>query len=235
MTLLFFTIDTLKVVQLLNSNETQNDFSNYVYLFIGWVFGLFGTYLLEVIKKHYKKKEIKNAIIAEITGIRSILLGNTFILTMKFGNYNKETIDLIDENINDFSDVEGFEKFKTLIGNLKQLSDEEIKQQATDYRNFQESDASHLKTIIHPYLDANMGFVSLTDLKFQKFLIRFLSNINQFNENIEQSRFYFEKTFDISMGEENHNINKKNLLISYKTISKQSVDIISLINKNIPK
>lgn len=227
----FLAGDTLKVLEVTKNEYISGDLSNYIFLILGWLLGLLGTYIIDHLKKRTKKKEVKKGIMNEIKRIRAILVGNAVSLTMKFGNYNKAIISLIYENIDDFSDEIGFEKFKELIEKYIQLDDEQLKLISTNYQNTKTTDAVNLKSVKHPYIDANISLISLFDQKFQRFITRFIASINQFNEEIYQSRFYYEKTFDISIGKENHKIIQANLLDSYNLISKKSVEIVSLINQ----
>jgi len=62
----------------------------------------------------------------------------------------------------------------------------------------------------HPFLTANMPLMSKLGKASQGKLFKFRAKIEQANEEIELSRFYFKATFDDNMSDSNKSIIKKN-------------------------
>lgn len=211
----------------------MGNISNYLFLILGWGLGLLSNLIFDYYKRTQKKSEIKKGILNEIKVIRKILLANIYSLTLKFSILNRDILNMLYENIYDFSDEDGFEKFKKIIEKYLKLSDTELEQISSEYRKTKKFDAVNLKLIKYPYIDINFGNIPLFEEDLQQFLIKFVTFVSQLNEEILQSKFYYEKTFDISIGEQNHEIIKINLLNTYQFVIRKSFDIISLINKKI--
>ena len=87
-----------------------------------------------------------------------------------------------------------------------------------------------LKKIELPLLNSKLGSLSLFDLGFQRELLDIRTQINFLNEEIEQSRFYFQMTFDGGISDENHKLLVKNLQDSYLHISRIARTIVEKVN-----
>ena len=82
-----------------------------------------------------------------------------------------------------------------------------------------------LKIFDIPIIDENYNSLHLFDIKFQKDIFEIRGQINRLNEEIENARFYFQKTFDSSLSDKNAEIVKTNLEQSYRNINRALINI----------
>ncbi len=86
-----------------------------------------------------------------------------------------------------------------------------------------------LKKFSVPFIDSNYSQIHLFNTKFQEGILEIREEIRRINEQIDLAWFYFFKTFDSSLSENNAKIVRDNLELEYLNIGKKVVDI----SKNI--
>ena len=75
-------------------------------------------------------------------------------------------------------------------------------------------------------------------MKIQRLISQVRGSLSILNEEADNARFYFEKTFDSSLDEQNQKIIKSNLDYSYRNImgmSRRLADKITDLIKNFDK
>ncbi len=68
---------------------------NFVLIFFGWLLGILGTLGIDLIKKYKQKEEFKNGVFTELKEIRSILAGAVFLLSERYGPFNRDLLNWI--------------------------------------------------------------------------------------------------------------------------------------------
>src|SRR5437667_8645917 len=99
---------------------------SYITLIIGWFLGISSTLLVEKIKKHFQRKEVKRGIISEIKDLKMRLIGLCFItkinsdlVTKEWTNWIKSFYtDLILSN--EFNYIMDTKEMKTNISNMSE-------------------------------------------------------------------------------------------------------------------
>ena len=194
--------------------------------FLGWFLGILSTILgtlgVDFIKKRVDKKEFKKGIFAELQEIRLRLAATVYLLTPNYGLYNRDFLTWIYHIFAE--DTLGIVESKTVkaIEEILKFNDKQIdafgKQKSYRDQNTWES----LRSYNMPFLDANISRLSLFDMEFQRYVIQIRGRLGVLNEETSNARFYFEKTFDSTLSEQNHKIIKNNLDKSYESIMKLS-------------
>ena len=214
--------------------ESQHIFAtNIFYLLLGWILGLLSALispiLVDKIKKHFNKKEFKAGIFAELKELKYRLAVNVFQIISKYGTLDKDLLNwlrpLVEESKGTYSkdSLDAIEK-------LLKFNDEHFKT-LNEYAKLHALSAISLKKYHLPFLDSKIGELSLFDMEFQNKIFEIRAQISFLNENIEQSQFFYEKTFDSTLNIENHKIINQNLRDSYQNISNNAKVIIDLISK----
>jgi len=87
-----------------------------------------------------------------------------------------------------------------------------------------------LKKVYLPFLESKIDILPAFGNKFRMLIFEIRSKIQALNEEIDNSQFYFRKTFDSSISRENHDIIRGNLKSCYKNINSQMKHIVEKIN-----
>jgi len=117
------------------------------------------------------------------------------------------------------------------IETLLKSSDEEIDAYAKEMAQQKDVVALNLKKYSLPFLESNMSSISLLDMKLQRLIIQIRTRLNMVNEGIDLNLFYYVKTFDSTLSEDNSAIIKNNLNQSYQNISRQYRMIVDQITR----
>ena len=91
-----------------------------------------------------------------------------------------------------------------------------------------------LKKINLAYVDNNLNIVSLLETDIQKLIIKIQSQKLLINQEIDRYFFYFNKTYDSGISEDNLNRIKKNMKEASKIIFKFSYNMVSEIDNLLP-
>jgi hypothetical protein len=90
----------------------------------------------------------------------------------------------------------------------------------------------HLKAYYLPFLESHTGALAIFDAEFQRSLMEIRAQISLLNDEISQSQFYFQKSFD-NISVENFKIIDMNLSESYQLIGRILGRIVDKIDKFI--
>ena len=192
---------------------------NIFYLLLGWLLGILSPLIIDRVKRHHQKEEFKKGLLVELEDVRYRLAGAVYLISSRFGRYNRDLLNWMHKISTDYNDQKRLEAIEKLM----KLSDKEIDALARtiSYQHQQRELAFGLKKYSLPFLDSNLRSVSLLDIKLQRLVIEIRARLNLINEEIDLNRFYFEKTFDSTLSEENYKIITKNLDENYRNISNQ--------------
>ena len=89
---------------------------------------------------------------------------------------------------------------------------------------------SSLKKYYLPYLQAKINELSSLDNEFQRKSFELIALLSLFNDNVEESKFFYKLTFDSKVSEENHQIAKQVLNDNHHFIARQARKIVDKIN-----
>lgn len=160
--------------------------------------------------------------------IKFRLILGVFLIAQKFGTYDRDLLNWLDPLIKKFSDTDLKQKLLKTIEALLKLNDEQL--YALSQQRKAQTKALSLKTFSLPFLDSKISTLSLFDTKFQNTILEIRSQVNLLSEEIEQARFFYEKTFDSTLNQENHAIISQNLRDSYQHIANVSRRIVDRIS-----
>lgn len=200
-----------------------------LFLLLGWIIGVINPTLVDIIKKHFNKKELKIGIFTELKELKYRLATNVFSLISIYGTLDKDLLNWLHPFVAESKGLYSKTQLE-ILEKLLNTKDEEFKTASELFKQHAPSAFSSKKCHL-PFLDSKISELSLFDIEFQNKIFEIRAQINSFNENIELSQFYYEKTFDSTLTIENHKIIKKNLTDSYRNISKNAQVIIDLISK----
>lgn len=205
-----------------------------LFLFLGWLLGLFSPVIVDLIKKRLSRKALRASFFNELDDVRERLVHLVHLIVAKFGKKDRELLLWVRSNIKDSLEIvsSSGEKPSQIIDRLLELNDEQLANLDT-YGKITEGDNLSLKKITLPLIDSKLDSLSLFDVEFQRKLLDIKTQINFMNEELEQARFYFQKTFDGGISEENLNLITQNLRDSYLHISRIARTIVQKVDSFI--
>lgn len=203
---------------------------NILFLLLGWMLGLFSPLIYDEIKKRQHKKEIRLGILTELKELRYKLMGFVYLMAKRNGEYDRALLEWLKPIVKDYSGTHRKDNFYIAIESHLKLSDEEllvISQQlkAKSKRGYS------LKKYELPFLDSKIVNLTVFDESFQNHILEIKTQLKLIHEEIDQAKFYFEKTFDSTLSTENYQTIRDNLEDSYGNLSRQSRNLADRIGE----
>ena len=187
------------------------------YILTGWLLGLFSPWFAEQIQRPSKKSQIRTGIFVELEGLRAKLASVVLSVGAHVGELDGETLRWFREVMKD-------DKF------IKELSDPRFEQLSQlDDQSIRDLSRAHaapstqsltFKRYSLPYLEAHLSELSLFSEEFQRLAHQIRDRLTIFNQQIDISWFYFQKTFDSSLSDLNRNLIAQNQDASQRLISR---------------
>lgn len=207
------------------------------YLFFGWFLGIFSPLIVDKIQKHYQKKELKKGFFTELRGIRLRLVLLVYGICANSEGFNRElltwTYNLLKEYV-ELKEYMGLVDSKVLeiLEKQMKMSDEALDELAKMLKASKpEGMVLGLKKFALPFLDSQLGRLSLFNMEFQNQMIEVRVRLGLLNEDIELFRFYYEKTFDSALSEDNREIITFNIHRIFENMSRGIRRIVDNITK----
>lgn len=203
------------------------NFEPLIYTLFGWVLGVLGTLILERLKRRRVKKDFVKSVCAQFKEVVPRLAGTYYSMKSNLGELDRDVLNWIKSvrsqgyQFLEDKTVEGIDKFLELddeqIRDLNQL----IKQKTPK--------VSSLRKHNVPLLQENISSISLLDSNLQHSLLDIRTKVNWLNEIVDQHNFFFEKTFDSGISDENWKIIDSNIRNGYEQLGKWCRRISELI------
>lgn len=205
---------------------------NIVYLLIGWLLGLLSIPIGERIKRYYQKNDVRSGIISELKEIKVRLVYNIFRLTMKSGISDKQLLEWVKKQLEGYEGSYPTENLSLMLKKLSYQIDDKQLAVIQSLTSNEESELS-LKKFYLPFLESRIDLLPLFGGRFRTLIFEIWSQIQTLNEEIDNSQFFYRKTFDSSMSVENHERVRQNLEQCYKNINSQAKTMVERINNLI--
>ena len=95
-------------------------------IFVGWLLGLFGTIIIDAIRKRYQKEDIRTAIISELKEIQYRLACSVYLLNRRFGTINKQLLSWTSQILKSYSGAYSDGLVLEALERQLKLSDEQL-------------------------------------------------------------------------------------------------------------
>lgn len=208
---------------------------------LGWLLGILSAILstlgIDQIRKYIQKEDFKKGFLTELKESRSRLAAAVYLLSPHYGTYDRELLkwvhDIYKEDAGATITLERIEGLRKIL----ELTDEQISALAVQ-EAARPKTAMALKKYSLPFLNANINQIPSFDVKLQRLIIQIRGQLVVLNEEADNARFYYEKTFDMSLDERNREIINSNLDDCYENVremSRRSADKITEVIKNFDK
>jgi hypothetical protein len=189
----------------------------------GWLLSILTLFIQNYLQKRERIVNLKSGIREELSEIERFLIINVFQLSGPVGEHDRDALSWCLKKLKQRIYTATEEEVIEIIENRLEKTDEQLKKINDTEQN---KKSYYLKLINTFYLDSQIDKLPLLDQRLQQAIIRANLRIKKYNEEIEQSRFYFKLSFDSSLSETNRKIEEGNLFRCYKNLYIQSGIII---------
>jgi DNA repair ATPase RecN len=198
-------------------------------ILFGWLLGLLSPIVADAIKTRYKKEEFRKAIISELKGIQYRLAGNVYSLNRRFGKIDKQLLLWVSEIFKSYTGIYAETRSMEALERQLKLSDEEL-EDLGEIMKPDKREALTLRKFTTPFLDSHIGSLSLFSQDFQLKLFEIKSQLGFLNDQIEDAKFYFQRTFGPDLSTNNYDLISSNLEECYRSIAEKAKTIADAIN-----
>ncbi|MFH1901633.1 MAG: hypothetical protein ABIK26_05215 [Candidatus Omnitrophota bacterium] len=198
-------------------------------IFVGWLLGLFGTIIIDAIRKRYQKEDIRTAIISELKEIQYRLACSVYLLNRRFGTINKQLLSWTSQILKSYSGAYSDGLVLEALERQLKLSDEQL-ESLEEIMKPDKSKAITLRKYTTPFLDFRIGSLSMFPPSYQLKLFEIKSQLGLLNDRIEDSKFYYRMTFEPNISTENYDTMCYELEQCYKDIADKSKTIADSIS-----
>ena len=195
-------------------------------MILGWCLGILSPLIVDYIRKHRTKVDVKNAIVGELEELSFRLLMLVYDLSRHVGEFNRDTIEWLLPYVESYEGVHQDNALLTALRKFRQLTDEQLLELGENNNALR---AKSLKKYDTPFLDLKLDFISFYPSSTQKQLLEIRSQNKMLHEMIDESRDYFKMTFDSTIGKDNYSIVTKNLDGIYRSIFDRAKIIVKYI------
>ncbi|MGA9109543.1 MAG: hypothetical protein ACLPSL_01625 [Smithella sp.] len=200
-------------------------------IILGWLFGILGQRPIIYIQNSFKKQPLKKSIFVELNDLKCHLAVLSFIIYSRIGKIDREYLLWIQSIIKTYNGFYEHLKNPKEIDILLQIKEEDFEATVELMKKSEDLNKGlSLKKFNMPFIDSNYSQIHLFNTKFQEGILEIREEIRRINEQIDLAWFYFFKTFDSDLSENNAKIIRDNLEFEYLNIGKKAVNISKNIN-----
>ena len=209
-----------------------NNMEKIYYVIIGWALGILNIFLVEQYKRYLDGKNLKSAILSELKELLPRLVLIYYILINKTGDYNKENVQWVYNNLSSFEDKSKAFKIESLKEKLgKLLEQNDIPIESIINSETAKIEVEHIKSITLSFNKESIEKFSLLSEELRLIIFDVRTKVNIMNELADIINFYFKQTFMPGMSDKNHEIIVNNIISNYKTYIVQSKIVVERIKE----
>ncbi len=200
-----------------------------VYIILGWLLGLLTSPLALRIERKYRQKDYKFAIFSElkIFAARSNMV--FFKIRKHLGTLDKSSLEWIVKTYKQY-DPDINQELINVTKELLETSDEEFENKMNRFKAA-ENISLGLKTFSLPLTDSLLENISILDSEFQRKILEIKAQVDMLNQEIENSKYYFNLTFNPESLSINKDVLRTNIKSSYNMIQEKCKYIVGLISE----
>ena len=172
-------------------------------LSIGWLLGVLSPLWVQYIQKAFAKKNIQKALIAELDEFRNRLVHVVLSLSKKQGSWNRELLEWAIRYLNSYEGINKDNSAIEFLENLLELTDDQI----LKLNNISEENQLKFKSLKKYYisfLDSKVDTISYFSINTQRQLLEIRTNVQIYNDLVDESKVYHFMTFESSKTENNY-------------------------------
>lgn len=160
--------------------EASTVWNSILLVLLGWLLGLLGPVIVDAIRRRYRNKEIRTAVLSELFEARFRLAGVVYVLESRFGTYNRQLLEWL---LPLLEDHRGPNPSKSIAEEMRRqltLSDDELAAIAQEQKVDPQGGLA-VKTYRLAYIDSRVGNLGVFDEESRALILDVRSNIDLFN------------------------------------------------------
>src|SRR2546426_11055443 len=169
------------------------NFENILFLFLGWLLGLLSPIIAEEVKNRRTKALVRLAILSELREVRLKLVFLVFLVESRFGSYNRDLLNWFRPIVQEYRGPHSTQDIINMIEQHIALTDDQLRATAQHFRTLR-SEGLSLKKYYTPLIESRLHDLTFFEKDFQNQVLEFQTRLNLLNEEVDEARFYFEKT-----------------------------------------
>lgn len=213
--------------------EASTVWNSILLVFLGWLLGLLGPLIVDAIRRRYRNTEIRRAILSELSEARFRLAGVVYVLESRFGTYNRQLLEWLLPLLEDYRGPNANRQIAEVMRNQLALTDTELAAIAQRQKADPEGGVA-VKKYRLPYIDSRVADLGLFDEEPRALIMDIRSNVDLFNEQVDEARFYFKLTYESGISEENHHRAARGAEKSCQNLGTRAREIIDRVNRLVP-
>jgi len=200
-------------------------------ILFGWLLGICGTLILEYYRIIRKRNSIIKSLYVELENIHFIISNIIILIGLKLIKLDKELITRIETSITSYKEGENKIILSNRIQKFKNKSDKELKEFCIS--QYKGNISNEYKKYSLPLLSTYLNTLYILPDTTQQLLSELYSKLETVNQTIESHWYFFTKTFDQSLSEqdriavENNLFSKDEILFEqYKSLHNKITDVL---------
>lgn len=216
-------------MQLMIVNESKD----VLLLILGWLFGLLSPGIIDYFRKRREIKAVRTVTLTELRETQLRLLMMVFRIRSRYGVLDRKFFDWAKSILERYDGINSGESLLRTIGPLLKMDEKELSEllQYHAQQNSRPEAGLSLKKLSTSFLEANMASLAILEKDFVGHLLEIKTRIGFMNEMVDESRYYFQLSFQIGISPENHKIANLNMINTYKSYENQAHDTADIIHK----
>lgn len=197
---------------------------------LGWLLGLLGPVIVDAIRRHYVRDEIRTAIVSELSEARFRFAGVVYILQARFGTYDRQLLEWLLPLVEDYRGPNRNQEIAEVIRRQLALSDAELAKVAQQQQAGPEAGLA-VKKYRLPYLESHVPDLGLFKERPRALILDIRSNVDLFNEQVDEALFYFKLTYESGVSVDNHHRAVLAVKTSYMSLATRAREIIERVGE----
>lgn len=195
---------------------------------LGWLLGILGGPIAERIRRGHRRRELEEALRAELRECRHLLGSVAYRLKSQLGEVDRELLDWVRVIDADEFDLTGDATTLEHLDRLRAHPDAAIA--ALQTNRVSQGMSLTLRTYELPLLDVSKGELILLPITFRREILSVWRQLDFMNQEVPRLARLHELTFDSSLAPVNRQVITQELTDGYRTLARrarQTADQIS--------
>jgi hypothetical protein len=175
----------------------------------GWLLGLLSPRLIDAIAKRYRRDEIKRGLREELIELRVRLAMLAARVAMRNGTITRDLVKWQLPIIRDYKGFYSDPKALEMLTKAADMTDAQL--QAASALLRKEGSSLGLKKFRAPFLEAHLADLHLFPIEVERQARELEARLCLLNEDVDQTWYFFTKTFDTSLDPNNLALIRQNL------------------------
>jgi hypothetical protein len=187
----------------------MNPIYSIVFIVLGWLLGLLGPHLIELIQKPYRRKIIRDSLFIEMEELSRKLAASVYLIYDQRGMIDRAFLDWIRSIMGSYKRRHATLSLREQSDRLLALTDDQIRVLFQPSGNNRQHYT--LKKSSVPFLKSQITNLYQFTPEFQRLALGIQAKVEAVNEEIDKAWFNYTKTFESGLSPQNQAIVEGNM------------------------